>query len=508
MHSRLPDILNDLAQRIPLYARYYIKSNHNTEQLVSDEVAAEMLKEAHISFLQLNSMELAFQLTLADFDIFSEIETTEYVDNLFERDSAYGEPALEKFEELVNREMFWVCSEVCSEHNTIKRMKIIKHFIKIAKHCKDCKNFNSMFAILSGLGHGSVTRLRNSWEKLPSKYSKLFSDLQEVMDPSRNMAKYRNLVNSDTVQPPMIPFFPVVKKDLTFICLGNDSKIEGLINFEKLRMLAKEIRHVGNMCSSKYDAQAMHDYVNNAAAGGNGVHGVGGSLGGAGGSGSGAMNGMATLRRRAPPKRHSIMISAKKIYEESQMARKVRTYLANLKIIDDEDKLHELSVKLEPPLGMKRSDSSPAPAPMSRPPSSLSSTSALSASSAGQHHHQQQQQQLQQQQQQNQQHNQQQQSNPSSSSSSSSFPRFGAQSPDAVRKLMSLAEGTKPSKHALPPSANPAYNPDPMMNYGRPPSMGGPSPATSPMMFPRRPHHGGNHHHHHHHHHHHPHHNY
>ena len=52
------------------------------------------------SFFQLNSMELAFQLTLADFDIFSEIETTEYVDNLFERDSAYGEPALEKFEEL------------------------------------------------------------------------------------------------------------------------------------------------------------------------------------------------------------------------------------------------------------------------------------------------------------------------------------------------------------------------------------------------------------------------
>ena len=151
-----------------------------------------------------------------------------------------------------------------------------------------------MFAILSGLGHGSVSRLRTTWEKLPSKYSKLFSDLQEVMDPSRNMAKYRNLVNSDTVQPPMIPFFPVVKKDLTFICLGNDSKIEGLINFEKLRMLAKEIRHVGNMCSSKYDAQAMHDYVNNAASassahGGGSLHGVGG------GGGSSAMNGMATL---------------------------------------------------------------------------------------------------------------------------------------------------------------------------------------------------------------------
>ena len=34
----------------------------------------------------------------------------------------------------------------------------------------------------------------------------------------------------------------MVCKDLTFIHLGNDTKIEGLINFEKLRMLAKEVK--------------------------------------------------------------------------------------------------------------------------------------------------------------------------------------------------------------------------------------------------------------------------
>ncbi len=42
------------------------------------------------------------------------------------------------------------------------------------EHCKDCKNFNSMFAIVSGLGHGSVSRLKSTWEKIPSKYGKLF----------------------------------------------------------------------------------------------------------------------------------------------------------------------------------------------------------------------------------------------------------------------------------------------------------------------------------------------
>ena len=66
-------------------------------------------------------------------------------------------------------------SEVCSEQNLVKRMKLIKHFIKIARHCKDCKNFNTMFAIISGLNHNCVDRLRNTWEKVPNKYAKTYN---------------------------------------------------------------------------------------------------------------------------------------------------------------------------------------------------------------------------------------------------------------------------------------------------------------------------------------------
>lgn len=144
-----------------------------------------------------------------------------------------------------------------------------------------------MFAIVSGLGHGAVSRLRLSWEKLPSKYQRLFSDLQDLMDPSRNMSKYRQLVSSEQSQPPIvrciliknssgqkqkknnpndlfqIPFYPVVKKDLTFIHLGNDSRVEGLVNFEKLRMIAKEVRTLTNMCSSPYDLLTMLELGNN-----------------------------------------------------------------------------------------------------------------------------------------------------------------------------------------------------------------------------------------------------
>lgn len=163
------------------------------------------------------------------------------MDDLFELKSRYGVPMLSQFAELVNREMFWVVTEVCSEHNLVRRSKIIKQFIKIARkylesftsfltlpfmhftsaiffyvgQCKECKNFNSMFAIVSGLGHGSVSRLRASWEKLPTKYQRLFSDLQELMDPSRNMSKYRQLVASEQTQPPIVSHSFITK--LSFI---------------------------------------------------------------------------------------------------------------------------------------------------------------------------------------------------------------------------------------------------------------------------------------------------
>lgn len=63
-----------------------------------------------------------------------------------------------------------------------------------------------MFAVLSGLGHASVIRLRQTWEKIPAKYSKLFSDLQDLMDPSRNMSKYRQLIISVQNNPPMVRY--------------------------------------------------------------------------------------------------------------------------------------------------------------------------------------------------------------------------------------------------------------------------------------------------------------
>ena len=49
--------------------------------------------------------------------------------------------------QIVNNEMFWVVTEICSETNLIKRMKLIKAFIKIASKCVAEPSRNWFFLI-------------------------------------------------------------------------------------------------------------------------------------------------------------------------------------------------------------------------------------------------------------------------------------------------------------------------------------------------------------------------
>ena len=58
------------------------------------------------------------------------------------------------------------------EHESID-LKFLFSFINI-EFCKDMKNFNSMFAIISGLDHKTVQRLQATWERVSDKYKKLF----------------------------------------------------------------------------------------------------------------------------------------------------------------------------------------------------------------------------------------------------------------------------------------------------------------------------------------------
>jgi Rap guanine nucleotide exchange factor 2 len=180
--KRLPDQMNNLAEKLPLNARYYLKNNKSQEQFLSDSIAVdELIKDASIQFLQLDPLELSAQLTLRDYCVFKSIESSEYIDYSFNKtNSRYGYKHLIQFSEMSEEEMFWVINEILHESNVTKRAKIIKHFIQIARICKDCKNYNSSLAIISGLEHFCVNRLKETWDKVAPKYRKILDVIRLI----------------------------------------------------------------------------------------------------------------------------------------------------------------------------------------------------------------------------------------------------------------------------------------------------------------------------------------
>ena len=139
----------------------------------------------------------------------------------------------------------------------------------------------------------------------------------------------------------MIPIYPMVRKDLTFIHLGNETKVEGLINFEKLRMLAKEIRGLTNMCSANLDIFTLMEARQGTECS----------------QAIKTMNSMTTTMKRNTASnalsnnakgKSRDHLNPRRMHEEAQMVRRVKAYLSQRPVIADEDELMQLSLKCEP----------------------------------------------------------------------------------------------------------------------------------------------------------------
>uniref|UniRef100_A0A8D3AVJ2 Rap guanine nucleotide exchange factor 4 n=1 Tax=Scophthalmus maximus TaxID=52904 RepID=A0A8D3AVJ2_SCOMX len=159
---------------------------------------------------------------------------------------------LDLFLRRFNEIQFWVISEVCLCSQLSKRVQLLKKFIKIAAHCKEYRNLNAFFAVIMGLSNPAVSRLSQTWEKLPSKFKKFYSEFENLMDPSRNHRAYRLTVAK--LEPPIIPFMPLLIKDMTFTHEGNRTFIDSLVNFEKMRMIANTVKTMRHCRSQPFNS--------------------------------------------------------------------------------------------------------------------------------------------------------------------------------------------------------------------------------------------------------------
>ncbi|NXI46392.1 RPGF5 factor, partial [Galbula dea] len=211
----------------------------------------EELQQRSVRILGINTWDLALELTNFDWGLFNAIHEQELIYFTFSRQgSAENTENLSLLLQRCNEVQLWVATEILLCSQLCKRVQLVKKFIKIAAHCKAQRNLNSFFAIVMGLNTASVSRLSQTWEKIPGKFKKLFTELESLTDPSLNHKAYRDAFKK--MKSPKIPFMPLLLKDVTFIHEGNKTFLDNLVNFEKLHMIADTVRSLRHCRNNQF----------------------------------------------------------------------------------------------------------------------------------------------------------------------------------------------------------------------------------------------------------------
>ncbi|XP_017342050.1 rap guanine nucleotide exchange factor 3 [Ictalurus punctatus] len=235
-----------------LNERLFLCTASQVEQLtpLKEQLGPE---QSTIDFLeQMCSKDIASHLTNYDWELFMSMHETELIYYIFGRQKFPGTTTanLERFLRHFNEVQYWVVTELCLCEDLMKRSMLLKKFIKIAIVLKEQKNLNSFFAVMFGLSNSAVQRLYKTWERLPSKTKRIYCAYERLLDPSHNHRAYRLAVAK--LNPPYIPFMPLLLKDMTFIHEGNRNYTDNLVNFEKMRMIAKTVKIVQDCRSQPY----------------------------------------------------------------------------------------------------------------------------------------------------------------------------------------------------------------------------------------------------------------
>ncbi|KAJ3268774.1 Nephrocystin-1 [Terramyces sp. JEL0728] len=197
-------------------------------------------------FEELEAEELAQQLCLYNSEIFRNIHPIEFLNEIWRGADSESSPSFKFFVERFDKESYWVATELLLCRDFKKRVNALRKFITLAKVSLDLNNFFSTFSLISGLNLIPVQRLKKTWEALPEKSKQMWTEVEKISDPSKNMKNYRDRLA--IAQPPMVPYL----KDLTFINDGNPKTIKNMINVDKLRMMANRVLEITNLGSVAY----------------------------------------------------------------------------------------------------------------------------------------------------------------------------------------------------------------------------------------------------------------
>eukprot|EP01102_Stenamoeba_stenopodia_P003734 TRINITY_DN1388_c0_g1_i1.p1 TRINITY_DN1388_c0_g1~~TRINITY_DN1388_c0_g1_i1.p1 ORF type:complete len:628 (-),score=134.70 TRINITY_DN1388_c0_g1_i1:326-2209(-) len=201
------------------------------------------------NLLQLDPTDLAKQMTLLDHQNFQGIPQSEWANKAYSKPSK--SPNFHLMVSKFNQWSTWVTTEIMKRETPQQRAEMIGFFVLVAQACRDLNNFQGTYALVGGLNHSSLARMKMTWEKVKAKYLVKYRVLTDLFNIDQNFKTYRDALA--TSKPPLIPYIGIYPKFLIAIEDGIPDKTGEFINFNKLRMLFRQIQEIKAFQQTTYN---------------------------------------------------------------------------------------------------------------------------------------------------------------------------------------------------------------------------------------------------------------
>ncbi|XP_025072537.1 ras guanyl-releasing protein 3 isoform X7 [Alligator sinensis] len=165
--------------------------------------------KACLLFDHLEPIELAEHLTFLEHKSFRRISFIDYQSYVI-HGCLENNPTLERSIALFNGISKWVQLMVLSKPTPQQRAEVITKFINIAQKLLHLQNFNTLMAVVGGLSHSSISRLKETHSHLSSEVTKLSLDLYHTEDDIYKLSLVLEPRNSKSPTSPTTPNKPVV----------------------------------------------------------------------------------------------------------------------------------------------------------------------------------------------------------------------------------------------------------------------------------------------------------
>ncbi|XP_043931939.1 RAS guanyl-releasing protein 2 isoform X1 [Protopterus annectens] len=272
------DLNPALAEQImELKGLLYQAGNHRQSQMITIEnvpsyewkrqvtqrnPVSQKKRKMSLLFDHLEFSELAEHFTYLEYKSFCKILFQDY-HSFVMHGCTVDNPILERFITLFNSVSQWIQLMILSKPTPQQRAQIITQFIKVAQKLLQLQNFNTLMAVIGGLSHSSISRLKETYNYINPETIKIWDSLTELVTSCGNYSQYRKRFAE--CEGFKFPILGVHLKDLIAVHVALPDwldKEKTIVNLTKMQQLYAIINNLVLIQSTPPPLDANTDLVN------------------------------------------------------------------------------------------------------------------------------------------------------------------------------------------------------------------------------------------------------